>query len=436
MTDNVVALSRFRADLSRALSRRGKKLLEAAHFQTEVQSLDPLEAYFVIKELGVDDATPILLAATPEQVQACVDLDCWDNDAVSILDLDAWLAPFAAEGPEALAHMFLTLDHELQVIFLAKSCAIYDTRSEEAPEGSAHTPRMTTPDSYFAIEPRDLSERELDPFVLIDAIYRTNIDEAFKLLTAAKWELMSTLEENAFQFRSGRLQDMGFLEPARCAMIFNPPKETTSQPSLSPHVKTTLPALYASAYGQPSLLMAGLGRVTDPLILDRVESDLVFLTNAAVIAFNESPRDLKHVFEIAERVRNTITLGLEHKLSPKGPLAFPNGEQAADDAARVLTQHSVRTLFATGYAVVEELAQSARRATQDPVAQAFLSKNTENDDYSQERADRCFLQSLAGHRPLWAGFDRLHPEQKKAFSTKKEIEEATQRLDELLKRIF
>ena len=72
----VVTLSRFQADLSRALSRRGKRLLVAADLQQQVANLEPLEAYFIVKELGVDDKVvtapsgPLKVAPQPPEGSA------------------------------------------------------------------------------------------------------------------------------------------------------------------------------------------------------------------------------------------------------------------------------------------------------------------------------------------------------------------------------
>ncbi len=72
-----------------------------------MQALEPLEAYFIVKEVGLESALPILKAATPEQLQAFVDLDCWVNSTPDAIELDGWLSAFASEGPEALASAFV-----------------------------------------------------------------------------------------------------------------------------------------------------------------------------------------------------------------------------------------------------------------------------------------------------------------------------------------
>ena len=56
-------------DIERALSRRGKALLEAPDLARQVGELEPLEAYFMVKELGLESAVLILLAASEEQLK-------------------------------------------------------------------------------------------------------------------------------------------------------------------------------------------------------------------------------------------------------------------------------------------------------------------------------------------------------------------------------
>ena len=120
-------------DIERALSRRGKALLEAPDLARQVGELEPLEAYFMVKELGLESAVLILLAASEEQLKTFVDLDCWNQDELSVEDLDAWLAPFAAIGPEPLVDAFNNLDEEIQHVFLKENLLIFERLDKEAP---------------------------------------------------------------------------------------------------------------------------------------------------------------------------------------------------------------------------------------------------------------------------------------------------------------
>jgi hypothetical protein len=430
----VVNLSRFRADVSRALARRGKTLLEAHNLPEQVAALPPLEAYLIVKELGIDEATPLLQHMTREQVQTCVDLDCWEGDDFSAVECDAWLAAFAQEGPESLARAFFGLDEELQVLFLAASVTVYDLRSEEEPiiaPGRAH---MNTQDGFFTLV-ATAEEREIEPFVLIEALYRQSIEEVFRLLTAAKWETPTALGEEAFRFRSGRLEDLGFPAPEVAAKLFAPaPKAPPAAGGPATPGPVSLPALYAAPLTQGCLFTRAMGRIGAAAVLERLEGELVHLVNAAVVAYGDSPRDLAHLADIATRVRDTLSLGLEAVLSPDAPLAFADGEDAAERAATVLHTWPLLHLFQRGAAEVRPLHGAARALATDPVVAAWLNVSLPADD-DPEGLDRAFLRALVLPRPLWSGFDPMRPHSARAWGSKKDVASTRARFDALAARL-
>ena len=141
-------------------------------------------------------------------------------------ELDAWLGAFLSEGPAVLAEAFDLLDYELQVLLLAHLIEVYDVRTDNIPDRPDDMPRRSTPDGFFVIFSRDVGNREVEPFALVAALYDYDMQTATRLVTAAKWELTTTLEEEAFRFREGRLQDLGFIPPDEAAALFAaPPQE-------------------------------------------------------------------------------------------------------------------------------------------------------------------------------------------------------------------
>ena len=107
MTDNnIIELTPFRAKLTRSLARRGERLLASANLAEEVANLEPLEAYYIVKEIGLNQALPILLELNHEQLQAGIDLDCWNRYDFVTESLDEWLTSFAQAGAETLARSF------------------------------------------------------------------------------------------------------------------------------------------------------------------------------------------------------------------------------------------------------------------------------------------------------------------------------------------
>ena len=441
MSDNgKLALTRFQQGLARSLTRRGKALLESDNLAQSVNALAPLEAYFVVKELGLEDATPILLNASRRQIQTFIDLDCWSQDRPDFLDLDAWLAPFAALGKEALKLAFDTLDTELQVLYIAETLDIYEIDPDEGTSGSGKdVPTKLTTDGFLHLEKKKPNqEREIDPFAVVEALYASRGDKAYPLFLAAKWESQSVLQEQAYQFRAGRLQDLGFPSIDNAISIFAPPPIHPPGVHLSRWAgpPSTLPAIYAQPLTGETLLSRALASVDSPELLQDIERNLIYLTNAAVIGYGESPRDLQTTQKIATRVIQTLCLGIEVLLSPDEPLAAPNEEEVAIRAAGLFRNWSPQDIFRHGHRAVSRLSHSAQQLADDPILENWLSQSHKDDDYSQDRQDREFLTALLAHRPLYAGREPLRPERAKAFESQQELEEAQIRLNEIAGRVL
>ncbi|RYF03565.1 MAG: hypothetical protein EOO40_12085, partial [Deltaproteobacteria bacterium] len=317
----VVPMSRFHADVAEALSRRGEALLLAPNLAERVAALRPLELYLMIKELGLNDALALVHCADVEQIRYMVDLDCWPDGEFSPQELDAWLAAFAPLGPKALAEAFLRVDEEIQVLFLAAVVTVYDLRSEEA-EAAPGAQTAQTLDGFYLVEARDKArDYEVPPLNLVDALYRYDMNEGFRLLTAAKWELQSSLEEDALHFRTGRLEEMGFVGRVRAMQLFAPPPKGRALPKAEPIEgaatapdagRAELPALYAGALGQPgTLLSQAMAHVFERRTLIRLEYELVRLVGLAVVAYGNGPQNLQALERAAGFVRDTLSLGLE-----------------------------------------------------------------------------------------------------------------------------
>jgi hypothetical protein len=435
---NVVPLSRFRADLSRALSRRGQEMLEATDLAARMEALEPLEAYLIVKELGVGDSVPLLQHATAEQLQAFVDLDCWEANEPSLVDLDAWLAPFAADGPESLARIFVGLEEELQTLYLAGSFGIYDARAEDAPEPGPDERRMATPDGCFVlITTTEGEEREVDPLFLVQSLYAQSVEDAFRRLMAAKWDCTIETEERALQFRSARLEDLGFPPPSEAARLFSPPpaaprpaaRVRQEEPSL-------LPALYAAPLAEPSLLGRALTFVSAAAEVGRLERELVLVINSAVIAYGEAPRDLAHIAAVAQRVRDTISLGLEMLMAAAEPAAAGSDDEARR-AAALLVDYPLADLFRHGHREVAALQRATKALAADPILRSWIDRATpEGDEYTDDRADRAFVRALLAARPLLSGIDPQQPEKARAFARREELAAAEARLDRIAKRLL
>lgn len=425
-------LSRFSSSMGQALARRGRALLDSPSMAEDVARLGVTELYFMIKELGVDEALPLLLASGEGRLQALVDFDCWDKDVFEPADLDVWLAPFAAEGPEALAEAFLALDSELQILFLQSCLEVFEGPANDNPNIPNDRPSREVPGGLFTLVAKD-ADLEVDPLTLADALMAQSMEGLFQLLTALNWELPSSTEEQAFQFRANRMMDLGFMAPERAAQLFAPPpKVLTSQLQSDPDPQP-MPAVYAAALVDDKVLLhRAMAGVTNGRDGARLETELVCLINACVVAWNLTVRNLADVHDTAFWVRNVLSLGLE---------VLCGDDDGALDARLTGTVLCVPLmhLFQRGMAEITPLARQAQRLARKPEVQAWLSTPPDvaavpSDHDTAEAMERAFLAGLSRGRPYWAGQDSQHPNRRDMWRSRPDLAQSTARLQALVGR--
>ena len=442
MTDNnIIELTPFRADLTRALARRGERLLAATDLADKVAALEPMEAYYIVKEIGLDRALPILLQMSQEQLQAGIDLDCWNRYDFGADSFDEWLTAFALAGPEALAKAFLSLDNVVQLLFLAQTVTVYDPDTDQVPQqGKANIkPRAMTPDGFYLLELKTELALKIHPFTLLDALYQYDPAATHRLLSDVRVDLPIQIEEEALRFHSGRMNDLGFATSDEAAVLFSrpvihQPLPRPQKPTGSAH--TRVPSVYAGPLNETSLLQQALSRITDQERLSQLEQEIVWAINSAIIAYGEKTQDIKQITDIAGRVRDTISLGLESLLDQQEPDWTLDDGAAAAKASDLLDVWCITDLFRHGFAATLGLQQEVRQALVKLQFSAWYNlPETEQSDEPGDRLDQAFVTALLGRHPLYSGFDLAKAENVKAFSCLADINVAHVRLQRLVAQI-
>lgn len=436
MTDNkIIELTSFRADLTRSLSLRGKRILAATDLADKVAALEPLEAYYIVREVGLEQALPILVQLSNEQLEACVDLDCWNRYDFAVDSLDEWLTAFALDGPEALARAYFSLDYVVQLLYLAQTVTVYDPDTDQVPDEAIDqdTPRAATPDGFYLLDVKSEVALKTHPFSLLDALYQCDPSASHRLLSDSRVDLPTQIEEEALRLRNGRMQDIGFVPPEEAALLFSRPG--IRQPLPWPQKPTDsalsrLPSVYAGPLIATSLLQQALSLITDRERLSVLEQEIVWAINSAIIAYGEHARDIKQITDIAERVRDTISLGMESLLVEEEN-GMPDGATAK--ASDLLDVWCINDLFRHGFGATLGLQQEARQSFDKPKFRTWydLAEAYQSDDLG-DRLERAFVTALLGRHPLCSGFNPADTEEVKAFACLADIDAAHIRLKKIV----
>ena len=178
-------------------------LLSAPNPKAAVQDLSIPDFYFLVKDIGMSDASSLVALASGEQLQGCVDLEAWDGDQLVPETFHPWLAATVEHGFEALGVLLRGMDPELIALFFKKSCIILDkSLGEELPDFEERQ-FVNTPDTFFVLVFLTQDENAIRLLTqTIDYMYREDMALARHILMSARSEMPSQLEEMSFRWRS------------------------------------------------------------------------------------------------------------------------------------------------------------------------------------------------------------------------------------------
>lgn len=343
--------------------------------QEVVASLPVQDFYYLVRELGLADSSELLALATADQLRACLDFEVWDRDRVVVERLQDWLAVMVDEFlPARLARAVEEIDIELLAFWLHRTCTIVDLTLDEPDE--AEGPRYLTPDTFFEIRFSPSVDAHTAQLIerFFERLYDADQELARRLLQEAKWGLPTELEESAYRWHRGRMEDLGFFEfyEAIAAYAYLTPEQARAlrapwRPRGPREEAVSVPSPFGEGLGEGGFFAKALRRITNEQLLEDLGEALVTLMNRVLSADRVIPGDLERVREVATRVVATLSLGLEQ-------LAEGDLEKAED----VLREIPLLVVFRLGFSITADLARVAQRLHQrgvdDPNLDPLLEK--------------------------------------------------------------
>lgn len=377
-----------------------------------VRSASFEEVFFTVKHIGLADCLDLLPLVTVKQIRGFIDLDCWQKDTFIRKPLMEWIAAFIQLGPEDTVRALTGIDETVLALFMKDIIRVYEVERDDPPEG----PNLIfTPDSRFAVEPLEEGEPATIGMLMLDAMFKYNPRQGSSILSLVRYTTRIELEETAFENRTGRLEQHGFVDYYDALSIYSGPgagerqgvperkKEIEAIPG--EEIMGNLPAIFADSILGGKFLLHAFQHVTDPEESDRCAHELTALGNRILSANLVNFGELEAIRPALEEMRDFLTIGLEHLTGNR-----------AEEAPAALRKNYIQTIFKVGFDRVARLRDLA-----DSIA-SIKGVNLS----SLDQPDVDFLEGVRRFRPLLSQEGRY-----RNFQSVVDVEKARAKLDAL-----
>jgi hypothetical protein len=171
-----------------------------------VTSLPLPDIYRIFSKVGPDQT--LLTLASPEQLRLILDLELWDEWSLSTEETLKWLESILETGDRQALRILTQLDPELLLVFLKKNMTVGGGLGDIIHSEDFQGEWDHTFDEIFFLH---FLEEESGQLILrmLELLYTEHHALYRSLMLGVENELLSELEEAAWQFRAGRLADEG-----------------------------------------------------------------------------------------------------------------------------------------------------------------------------------------------------------------------------------
>jgi hypothetical protein len=325
-----------------------------------VQALSPVEYSLLVKE-ATETRSLLLALAHPHQIRTMIDLDCWIKDSLQSVRVLEWLDELYRSGDDVLLRTLQTLDLELLLAAFRQHIRVHAALPHEEEE------EPIAFDEVFANELYRVEFVGQNPLLhdrirrLLQFLQLTALDFYHNLMQEIMWGQDTELEEGAYRWKSGRLQDEGFPDYYEALETYTlidltqplPTISTTLSPPGFPESAEEsglVPSYAWSLIPAESLLASALTHEFPIEAQERLCGEMVYLCNRELVIEQVDFANAIAIHASLSRVHAYLNLGIEHL-----------HRQTSQHAAFILAVHPLRSLYQVGFTLCMRLQQRALR---------------------------------------------------------------------------
>lgn len=337
--------------------KRLDAILSCPDVRRVVRGLPIQDLYATVREVGPGDCLELIELLHPRQVQGFLDLDGWRYDRVDSLAMGEWLEVLFAADPLRATAQMRGLDVELLTLLLKIHTRVYDIVEEEEPEGEVGLHTITPDNRYLVV----FDETSANPKLIqglkqtIDLLFGRDASFIMRLITAVRFEVPSSLEEEAYRWRNARLADLGFPEPREAHAVYAwldpdgeatgldpapPPTDEEDPEEASTNLSTSVLLPWSLLDDGTTILGGALAQLPTDEARDRTTHELMLCANHVHLADGGDLGDPGALRDSVKKVSDLVGVALSY---------LARGDERRVSA--LLAGRPVRDLFRRGHSL-------------------------------------------------------------------------------------
>ena len=321
-----------------------------------VQSMAEEDLYFLVHQIGPDDALPVVALASNEQWEYLLDMEAWEEDHINTHYMTQWLHRLRKADPDRFTHWIANDKQEEMNLYLFRNLELHIREYEQDPgeiDDSYYTEDQTY---YIRLRPypkkMEKQQEERDHF-LKDLLNRISVYDYTlyrNFLLASDSLVPAETEEELYRLRNLRLAEKGLLPFHEAIGVYQPLK-VSDLPNRSPKTQTfkgrivdtyPLPIGPDAHTEDANLFTRTLAQIHDEPTLNKLQAEFAGLCNQVISADRRQIREKKSLAQIVRKVGGYISIGLE-KAASESTQEVPYAE------ANLLQNHLLSDIFRVGY---------------------------------------------------------------------------------------
>ncbi len=341
-----------------------KRILEAPQPAALLHSFSEEDFYFLVQEIGPEDALELLSLASDRQWDFLLDMESWTRERFDSPALTRWIDLLMKADPQRLTRWILEAKTDFFEFYLFKNLELRIREHDEDP--SAFGEGFMTLDDllYFrCIEypfDRPLTDPEKETrdevvFRLLKNLSNSDYPLYQKLVLEAASVIPAESEEELYRLRNVRMAEKGILPAHEAVGIYQAIKPEKIRKAGGKFVSGRIadlllpvPVGFSRTLEKDSAFTRALEVLEAEGTLFQIQTEFASLCNRILSADQKILRDREALRGVVKKACGFLSIGLE-RLSPEKGSLDP-GQNAA-----MLARYSLEDLFRVGFGAAQEL---------------------------------------------------------------------------------